>query len=323
MENNDFHTPVLLIVFNRVETVKKVLDVIRQIKPPRFYVAADGPRKTVPIDVEKTNIVRDHIRTNIDWKCELRTLFSEANLGCKNGPAKAIQWFFSNEEQGIVLEDDCLPDLSFFPYCQELLERYKYDSRIGLISAFNSHPDYPAQYSYHLATGGSTWGWASWQRVGKHFNPDNEILKNPMLKNYLINATTDPKETAHICRALKKMQSNNDQIWDFSWGTLLKINSQLGIVPAVNLLRNIGADVEATHPLNSKDPLIKIHVGQMNFPLKHPPCIVADRKFSKLIAAQHVEPLWHRILVNMPLLPQVYRILFKPLKTKLKQTFAK
>ena len=117
------NTAVLFLVFNRLDTSKQVFQAISQAKPPRLYVAADGARVSKEGESEKVQAVRDYIMQNIDWKCEVKTLFRDENLGCKYAVSGAITWFFQNEEQGIILEDDCLPNQSFFWFCEELLER--------------------------------------------------------------------------------------------------------------------------------------------------------------------------------------------------------
>src|SRR5450759_4497034 len=122
-----FETPVLFLIFNRSDTTQQVFNQIRQIKPKYLFVAADGPRLDRPVEIEKCLETKSIIQ-QIDWDCELKSLFSETNLGCRVGVSSAITWFFENVEQGIILEDDCLPDLSFFPYCENLLNKYKDDN---------------------------------------------------------------------------------------------------------------------------------------------------------------------------------------------------
>ncbi len=310
--NNTFSIPVLLIVFNRVDTLKRVVDVLRDIRVERLYVSADGPRTNVESDAARTKSVRDFIDKNIDWKCEVYTKYSETNQGCKRACTSAFNWFFENEEKGIIIEDDCLPDRSFFPYCEELLNYYKDDQRIGMISGYNGCPDYPCDYSYHFTTGGSIWGWATWRRVAAGFDPQNSILKNPKIKDFLLNATTDKNETEHIFAGVNRILDGQDNGWDFSWSALLKINSQLGIVPSVNMIRNIGINADSTHPMDENSHLFKIEVKPFSFPVKHPPCIVADRVLSMKMGAMHYPPLWKRALLKLPLFKKFYRLFVKP-----------
>ena len=131
---NPLITPVLFIVFNRLDKTRQVFEAIRQARPPFLYIASDGARFNKEGELEKVQAVRDFIIQNIDWKCEVKTLFRKKNLGCKYAVSGAISWFFNNVDQGIILEDDCLPSKSFFWYCEELLEKYKHDNSIYLIS---------------------------------------------------------------------------------------------------------------------------------------------------------------------------------------------
>ena len=121
------NTAVLFLVFNRLDTTKQVFEAIQQAKPPRLYVAADGARELKEGEAEIVKAVREFVIQNIDWECEVKTLFREQNHGCKMAVSGAIDWFFANEEKGIILEDDCLPSQSFFWFCEELLYKYKDD----------------------------------------------------------------------------------------------------------------------------------------------------------------------------------------------------
>jgi len=127
-------TAVLFLVFNRLDTTKQVFEAIKKAKPPRLYIAADGARKNIDNEDKIVQDIRNYLISNIDWECEVKTLFREKNLGCKYAVSGAIDWFFENKEMGIILEDDCLPSQSFFWFCEELLNKYKDDKRIFLIS---------------------------------------------------------------------------------------------------------------------------------------------------------------------------------------------
>jgi hypothetical protein len=142
------NTAVLFLVFNRLDVTKQVFQAIRQAKPPRLYIAADGARKNKEGEAAKVIAVRDHVLESIDWDCEVKTLFREENLGCKYAVSGAIDWFFEQEEMGIILEDDCLPSQSFFWFCEELLLRYKGDMRVGHIAGYNHFPGRVTASSY-------------------------------------------------------------------------------------------------------------------------------------------------------------------------------
>lgn len=165
-------TPVLLIIFKRPDTTRQVLQAIRQVKPRQLFVAADGPRPDHPDEAEKCHQTRAVIE-EVDWKCEVQTLFQQRNLGCGpgpvTGPVTAITWFFHNVEQGIILEDDCLPDLSFFRFCEELLDRYRYTEQIMHISGNNFlYGRKRGSASYYFSKYTHVWGWATWRRAWKY-----------------------------------------------------------------------------------------------------------------------------------------------------------
>ena len=159
-------TPVLFLVFNRPDTTAQVFEAIRQAKPPRLYVASDGAREDKEGELEKVKQVRE-IVSQVDWNCEVKTLFRDKNLGCKIAVSSAIDWFFEQEEMGIILEDDCLPHPTFFRFCQELLERYRDDERIGMISGNNFQFGRKCtDYSYYFSMYSHIWGWASCLGLG-------------------------------------------------------------------------------------------------------------------------------------------------------------
>lgn len=175
------HTPVLLIIFNRAHTTQQVFDRIRQVKPKKLYVAADGPRPHVGTDAERCAETR-RIVEQVDWDCEVKTLFQEQNLGCGVAPSRSISWLFEHEEYGIILEDDCIPSRSFFWFCQELLEKYKYDTRVMHISGNNYLDGWrrDSDYSYYFSDKVNSWGWATWRRAWQLY--DFHLGSYPELK---------------------------------------------------------------------------------------------------------------------------------------------
>ena len=184
-------TPVLFLVFNRPDTTEKVFEAIRQAKPQKLFVAADGPRGNRLGEKEKCEQVRK-IATTVDWDCEVKTLFREKNLGCKFAVSSAIDWFFKNVEEGIVLEDDCLPSQSFFWFCQELLERYRNDERVMLIGGNNRGVDFLKNHSYFFSKYVQIWGWATWRRSWEKY--DSKIRKWKLVKEQIGNYIYSPKE---------------------------------------------------------------------------------------------------------------------------------
>ena len=183
-----YKTPILLIIFNRADTALQVIDRLREIKPAYLFVAADAARKKIEGEVEKCELVRQKVLAAIDWKCEVKTLFHEENLGCGMGPATAITWFFKNVEQGIILEDDIIPLKSFFPFMEEMLEKYKDNEQVmqiggnsmGVKRIENDDSYYFSAYNH--------WAWATWRTAWSKFSFSmqglDEFLISGKLENY-------------------------------------------------------------------------------------------------------------------------------------------
>lgn len=281
-----FNTPILLIVFNRLDTTIKVFNKIKEIQPEKLFIAADGPRENRPNEKEKCNEVREWVLNNITWNCELNTLFRNNNIGCRDGVYTAIKWFFEKVDYGIILEDDCLPDLSFFPYCEELLIKYKNISNIGLISgrnncnkSFSKHNE-----SYQFTTGGGIWGWATWKRVFDNFNPTSlTLFYADDLYKRILSFTKDKEETLFVLNMLKKELQEYNKTWDYQWGVYLKYNNLLSITPSKNLIHNIGFEGESTHYTDTN--ITDIDSYSISFPLIHPNSIKPNIKLSKEIAS--------------------------------------
>jgi hypothetical protein len=237
------NTAVLFLVFNRLDTTRQVFEAIRQAKPPRLYVAADGARTNKEGEADKAQAVRDYIMQNVDWECEVKTMFRERNLGCKMAVSGAIDWFFENEEMGIILEDDCLPSQSFFWFCEELLERYKDDMRIGHIAGYNHFPGRvtDSTYFYFLVPG--IWGWASWSNRWCKYNVhiEDSSREISMVATRFSNANLS-KCWVDIFKKIGTVDT-----WDYQWLYALLKNGFLTIRPSLNLVSNIGLGEGATH----------------------------------------------------------------------------
>lgn len=301
------NTAVLFLVFNRLDTTKQVFEAIRTAKPPRLYIAADGARKSREDEAEKVKAVRDYVLSNIDWKCEVKTLFRDQNLGCKYAVSSAITWFFENEEMGIILEDDCLPSQSFFWFCEELLERYKNDMRIGQISGFNPLEDrLQLENDYSYSTGGSIWGWASWKRIAIGFDNFFKIEPAKILEG-LVYFTDDKRESEHIVSQMILVKENQLSTWDYHWGAHLKVNSWLSVVPKKNLIKNIGFGEDATH--TTLNTITSPEQHEMTFPIqKHPNYVYPNKLFSQLQARSHGNKNLRTFLSKIKILKWLYKV---------------
>lgn len=238
-------TPVLFLVFNRLETTIQVFEVIREVKPPRLYISADGPREYMQGESEKVQSVRDFIIQSIDWECEVRTLFNNQNLGCKYAVSNAITWFFENEEQGIILEDDCLPSHSFFWFCEELLTKYKDDLRVWHVSGTNLLIKAGHKFSdYYFSKFNLIWGWASWANRWKNYDVEIDSIQNI---NFIEETFNNKESITYWRKIFEDVKKKKIDTWDYQYTFSMWDNGGLAIIPSVNLISNIGFGKEATH----------------------------------------------------------------------------
>ncbi len=201
--------PVLLITFNRPETTRVVLDALRNAQIKTLYIFNDGPRP----GIESDNYYRKEIQkliSDIDWDCRLYTLFSETNLGCGPGPVAAISWAFTNEDRLIILEDDCVPAISFFEYCNELLERYKDDARIWRISGDNYSEEFPVETSYIFSFFGHSLGWATWKRCWENYDFYMDLLPDFENSDGFYNYFADKKMARYFSNSLWIIYKNSN-----------------------------------------------------------------------------------------------------------------
>ena len=278
--------PILFLIFNRPDTTVQVFERIRQIKPAKLYVAADAPRAERPDEVKRCAEARAVV-DRIDWDCELKTLFRDKNLGCKTAVSEAITWFFEQEEYGVILEDDCLPDLSFFPFCEELLIRYKDDERIGHIGGNCFFPGIVKEgLSYDFCSVSHIWGWASWRRVWQNYDVNFSYWEDARKdrnkrKSLFKNLYDEIYFSSFISDTLQGGKGIN--AWSVQYLFLLRVQNQLSIYPAVNLVTNIGlSSPGATHTVSRKAMKLYVLSGTVSFPLKHPQYVLPDYRIDHI-----------------------------------------
>ena len=276
------NTAVLFLVFNRPDTTKQVFEAIRKAKPPRLYIAADGARESKEGEAEKVKAVREYIMENIDWACEVKTNFREENLGCKMAVSGAIDWFFENEEMGIILEDDCLPSQSFFWFCEELLYKYKDDMRVGQISGFNyGYKNKDLRYDYFFSKYPMIWGWATWANRWKNYSLDLEDFGEIEKMNFF-KTLFDKKELLKRLNIFKRVKNNEIDTWDYQWSFALYKNIQFTVIPKKNYILNLGFGEDSTHTFG-KNPYEHLTLEETNKSLVHPKYIVQDINLYKVI----------------------------------------
>lgn len=269
------HTAVLFLIFNRPDTTIRVFESIRQAKPPRLYVAADGPRKDKVGEKEKCEEVRSIIK-QVDWDCKVKTLFRDENFGCGKAVSQAISWFFEQEEEGIILEDDVLPHPDFFLYCEELLERYRNVEQIKLIGGRNhlyKNESEKDSYSYYFSSINHIWGWASWRRVWTLYNFDLTNVPYRAFSKALSNIYIDKNVVRFWKYHYFLMKYHMINTWDYQLDIVLLYNKSYSIVPNVNIVKNIGFGSDATHTVVG-DTLKTQCESHPILPLNHPQVIV-------------------------------------------------
>jgi len=275
---------VLFMVFNRPDTTTQVFEAIREARPRRLYVAADGPRSGRALEPERCAEAR-RITEAVDWPCEVRRLYRDENLGCKRAISSAITWFFEHEEAGIILEDDCLPDPSFFPYCQMMLERYKDEPRVSMISG----DDYTrgqrlTRDSYYFTTYFPIWGWATWRRAWAKY--DITMATWPEARDSgLVRRRIAHRGLARwFEECFEKTYQGEIDTWDFQWAFTNLREGGVALCPHGNLISNIGYVGTHMNKAPSKDSLLGLPQERFDLAsVKHPSSIAAKASVDKAV----------------------------------------
>ncbi len=268
-------TPVVLLVFNRPDPTARVFARIREARPARLFVVADGPRPDRPDDEARCREVRALIDAGVDWPCEVVRDYASANLGCGRRIAGGLTRVFEQVEEAIILEDDCLPDPTFFRYCAELLARYRYEPRVALISGSHHQlRNSPDATDYYFCRYGNIWGWATWRRAWQGF--DSFMQDWPVWRDSgaLERLFPDPAVRAFWRRVWDETAAGQHDTWDYQWTFAYMRRGQLGILPRVALIRNIGFGLDATHTAGEGGDYPPS--APVSFPLRHPSAIEPD-----------------------------------------------
>ncbi|MGV9012482.1 MAG: hypothetical protein ACOH13_07805 [Flavobacteriales bacterium] len=285
------HTPVLFIAFNREGPARKVLEAIREAKPPRLYFACDGPRNEG--ERERCENVRALV-SMVDWDCQVFTRFSDQNHGVMHGEVAAMDWFFEHEEEGIILEDDTCPVQSFFWYCQEMLEKFRNDDRVWCIMGNNHMPEWkpavPHSYYYSAHGYGAYWGWAGWRRVWEKYDVDMKVWPAVRGSGLLDGHFLSKSEMAEAYKLFDGQYKGAIRSWDYQMDLARILNRGVTCISSVNLVHNIGFGADGTHTVSEKDRRNKRDQSEMAFPLVHPEHMVVDLHRDKAYFEKYIQP---------------------------------
>lgn len=291
---NDACPPVLLLLFNRPDNARRLLEHVRPARPARLYVSVDGPRLHKPGEAALVEQVRAVV-SEVDWDCQVLTRFATENRGCKHGPAGGISWFFEHEEMGIVLEDDCLPDPTFFPFCAELLERYRSDERVMMISGddFVGAAELGCRTSYHVHKYQLIWGWATWRRAWERIDLDmaewagwGTGRRLGFLSRHC--ATLDER-LCWLDNFDRVADPAENTVWDYQWLFAMWRHGGVCLSPSGNLVSNVGFGGDATHTVEQNENH-DLETRPMAFPLAHPDTLAIDLGLQEAIRRRFYMP---------------------------------
>ena len=278
-------SPVIFIIFNRPEVTERVFAEIAKARPSTLLVIADGPRPERSHEENLCRLARQVVE-RITWPCKVFSNYSDHNLGCKSRIASGLDWAFSIVEEGIILEDDCLPAEDFFRYCDLMLDRYRDNNYIGMISGNNFQDGViRGDGDYYFSRYCHIWGWATWARAWRKY--DVEITQWPMLRaqGWLKTFEFSLDERKYWARSFNRVYDGKLDTWDHQWTMACWLENMISVMPNKNLISNIGFGAEATHTM-AEGKFSKMEIKKINFPLKHPSTIAVNHEADSYTAKQ-------------------------------------
>jgi hypothetical protein len=266
--------PIALIIFNRPHTTRRVLRALAKVRPARLYVIGDGPRAAIARDAEDVRRTRALLE-EIDWDCDISTNFAAENLGLQHRVSSGLNWVFEQEEAAIIIEDDCVPDPSFFPFCRQLLDRYRDDSRVMAIAGNNFQDSaHTTPYSYYFSQYTHCWGWATWRSAWSLFDEEMSCWGQVREGRWLEQALNCADEASYWREILERVYLGEIDSWAYIWQFVAMTQHGLCILPEHNLVSNIGYGSDATHTQDPGSPLSALPTHPVQFPLRHPPFVI-------------------------------------------------
>ncbi|MGQ9851736.1 MAG: glycosyltransferase family 2 protein, partial [Aggregatilineaceae bacterium] len=294
--NSELDIPVAFLIYRRPDVTRRVFAAIAAARPRRLYVIADGPRgESEAARCAQTRAIIE----GVDWPCEVFTNYAETNLGLKRRVSSGLDWVFAHEEQAIILEDDCLPDPTFFRFCAELLERYRDDERVMQVAGVNFlRGVYRPQASYFFTTYMHIWGWATWRRAWQHYDVTMSQWADVRVREHVLSQFDNPREGQHYYKIWTRVYKGGIDTWAYQWSFVCRVRQGLSVMPRHNLVSNIGFGPEATHTL-VKNRVAAMPTQPMPFPLQHPPTVARDAEADRLLSEiTLLKPPLYRRAVN-------------------------
>lgn len=287
MSAEPLQTPVAFFIFRRPQTTRRVFEVIASVRPRRLMIIADGARNESEQHlVDKTRELVAHV----DWNCEVSHAFSGSNLGLMRRIPSGLNWVFEQVDEAIILEDDCVPDPSFFAFCEAMLAHYRDDERVMHISGDHFHPDPYPEASYYFSRYPHIWGWATWRRAWMKYDPDVQSWRDPTVRSRIERQFISRSEARYWRITWDQILNGAGRTWDYQWGFACMMYGGLAINPACNLVQNIGFDVGATNTTNKNHRLANLEAKSLEFPLRHPIKVEPDLTLEQRIAREFYTP---------------------------------
>lgn len=294
----------VVLIFFRRRCALEVLQAIRRYAPERLFLVADGGR--TPEEHAQSLAVRESVEAAIDWPCRVERLYSDRNLGCRGNIPRGITWAFSHVDRAIILEDDMVPHPDFFPFCEEMLERYAEDTRVMTVSGTNHFPGHPnfGRFSYLFSGYAITWGYATWARAWHHYDADMRFWPAAKEGGLLSSGFLTPRERSFWLQVFDEIWSRTCTYdpYDFQWLFASWVQCGLSIVPRSNLVTNIGSGPEATHTRQADCKFLRRPTQAIGWPLKHPLIVVRNAAFDpelgRFVWYGDARPAWQKHLAN-------------------------
>lgn len=287
MIDKDFSVPVVIIIYRRPETTKQVLDSLSKVKPVNLWVVGDGARENRPDEINCVAETRSLIDA-ISWDCDIKFNYAEKNLGLRRRVVSGLNWVFDQVDKAIILEDDCVPDQSFYYFCAELLERYANDQRIMAISGDNFQQGRNhTSYSYYFSRYPHCWGWASWRRAWQRYDDNMNTWPDVLTEGWLEDILDQDRHAIRYWQNIfQNVYDEKIDSWAYRWTLACWVESALTILPNTNLVSNIGFNMRATNTFTHKKNKI-LYSEPLPLPLQHPPSIIRNKNADDFTQKNH------------------------------------